>query len=782
MPSYRELILGTAGLLHYWPLDEAAGPTAEDDAGGNDGTYGAATTPGAPGVVNDGSTSTQFAFNDDSHVTITGASAPAAPYTLELWMASSSVGGGGPLFTRDGREGLQIVTGDPNPSDADLSCSRDLDGDSTWVTRTQLFNHDAGAHYVAVTVAGDGSTLIYRDGAALSATSFQSGGPDADGVMRIGNTGGPGWSHFGGRIGHVALYGRALTGEEIASRMAPGGHARRVDAGGVRGPRLQVRVGERDLTNQVAGLSFSAADPGGFQACGFQLPQDLRVDLADRVSVRDGADVAWDGRVSEFTSRSKGSEGTTEVACEGFGARLRDDTMSMVYIDQDLTAWRGGSPTRRDTLEAGGFSISEPQVHHAKKSAAPQLVCEIEGDWAAADRPACEALYDAGPGNSIGSVYYAWKRNNKIGSGSAWQWQVYATKDDDTFEDVEGTPDLDSAGPGAGRLHLKLGQRFAIVSFAWVGGAVSGVPNRKYRLQWTRLAVYGNHGLPLRGDQEPRGFYPSDIISHAVSQVTGITPGRIEEASSFIVPQAVYSEPVPPEDIIDEMCDLMGWHWGVWEPESGLDPEARPRFDFHPPPAEATCSVARRACSDMDITLRLQDAYSVAEISWQDPAGGEHLAITRLENQLLADAGIDRTLSLDLGTAAGATAELYGRQVLALTDFQARGAGSITLPSHVQVPGGGPKPAYLLRPGKDRLQILDVDPATHRDAVFRISRLETSIGDDGAPQTRAELDAGSNLVDVVNARLALSEYVNPGKGKGGKKRRRKKKKHKRNRR
>ena len=45
---------------------------------------------------------------------------------------------------------------------------------------------------------------------------------------------------------------------------------------------------------------------------------------------------------------------------------------------------------------------------------------------------------------------------------------------------------------------------------------------------------------------------------------------------------------------------------------------------------------------------------------------------------------------------------------------------------------------------------------TIRRDVFRISRVETTVAKDGSMSTRAELDNGTNLLEVLQARLQTS--------------------------
>jgi hypothetical protein len=146
-----------------------------------------------------------------------------------------------------------------------------------------------------------------------------------------------------------------------------------------------------------------------------------------------------------------------------------------------------------------------------------------------------------------------------------------------------------------------------------------------------------------------------------------------------------------------------------------------------------------------------------------------------LANPQLNEAGVaTRTLLLDMGVGSAAAATTFANFALALSQNAARAAGQATLPVSVRLPGGGHKPACLIRPGADRLRITDLldagpllDLGTVRRDVFRISRVETTVGKDGTPSTRVELDSGSNLLETLQARLAIAAGVVGSGASGG---------------
>jgi hypothetical protein len=99
--------------------------------------------------------------------------------------------------------------------------------------------------------------------------------------------------------------------------------------------------------------------------------------------------------------------------------------------------------------------------------------------------------------------------------------------------------------------------------------------------------------------------------------------------------------------------------------------------------------------------------------------------------------------------------------MLLLSQSQARGGGSATLPLSVMDMSGAQRPSYTLRPGRDKLRISGLSnlrsagPLSETQDVFRVKRTETSVERGGLIRTRIEFDGGTNLTDVLNARLSV---------------------------
>lgn len=524
---------------------------------------------------------------------------------------------------------------------------------------------------------------------------------------------------------------------------------------GLRG--MQVLVGGRDLTSRCDSLVFSAVDNGGFEICTLGLPSADRPLKGTPVIIRQGLSVAWMGRVAELADHSSHAHATKTVGCEGHQAVLKDTQLQMLYVDRDLSQWKPPSVQRLIDLTSvhqrqGSFTVGTDA-----RTNSPALVQELADDWEKPWVPIVESWYDAGPGNLIAYLYLA--LTCSVEAAESWGEVALTCADD-----------VGTGFAGSGNLHPttteyfipQLAQRFAFLQH-YFATSPGGSPGGKYLANW-RLAVYGNHGLPGRG-AAPVGFYPSDIARHALSQVGGISAGVIEDSVGYIAPHVVYRTPTNVDTVINDMAKLMGWTWGVWGPATAFGDA--PRLDFRAPPTDATCVVSKAECDELDITSRLGDLYDTCVVSYTDGAGTLGQVTVRLPNAQLYEAGItDRTLQLAAGMSTEAAAGELGLAALLLSQIAARGAGQVTLPSSVRLLGGGSKPSALLRPGSDRLRITDLidggpllEQGTSRRDVFRISRVETTVGKDGVASTRAELDNGVNLLETLQARLALAAGV-----------------------
>jgi hypothetical protein len=516
---------------------------------------------------------------------------------------------------------------------------------------------------------------------------------------------------------------------------------------------LRLIIGSDDLTVLLdEGATWSATDPGGFEAASFQFPKDLpQLIRGQYVRLDSGLGVAWEGRVSQV-QRSLGNR--TTINCEGYGALLKDEAASMVFVDRDLTRWGQPSVSRQIALVSANKGLGTSQVQADTTNGSPALAQVISGAWVSPNLPLVESWYDAGPANLISQIYYS--TNPSVSLGAGWEAFVLLCSNDvaAAFEQSGNVANTTTGYFAPGTPY-----RYGLLQFEYVAGA-GGSDGAQVSENWHNLAAYGNHGLPGRGT-DPVGFYPSDIFGWIVSQIPGLQPGVIQQTdeSNFILPHSVYYTPVNLDQIAGDMATAQGWHWGVWESLSPLTGDPRPRADFRPRPAsgEFTAFCHRDACDTLDIREDLGQQFNIAVVNFSDVAGVQQSVTVTADNPILDEAGIaSRALVLNGGTMTPATAAVFGGEALAITNIQARVAGSADIVSPIDGPSG-PMAPWMLRPGIDRLRIGDA-PSTDafgQMSDYPITRVESSISSSGITVS-VELGSGANLVETLNARLAAA--------------------------
>ena len=320
--------------------------------------------------------------------------------------------------------------------------------------------------------------------------------------------------------------------------------------------------------NIPSGVRFSTTMPGGFESADATLPRRPDTTYADLepfstlVIYGPGGAVAGEFRL-ERAPRTSGNQMSVTPSAVGWQAHLEDDKSAKeVYVDRDLQRW--GSPSaRRRNAALATFGATDAQVAPGADSL-PALRTVVPGPWTVAPgRPLSEAWYDAN-GVVLGSLYYAWTKGPNTNSADAnWEWYARLA-DDDIATSADTTANLRAAGPGSGTLTATAADRkFARVMFFYlnVANAASGV---EYNIDWTTLAVFGNHGLTKRGTAPNEGFYASDIVGHAVSAFAPLLNTDIQD-SRYIVQQAAYLEPTSPAEIVRDVTRFGLQDWGVWE-------------------------------------------------------------------------------------------------------------------------------------------------------------------------------------------------------------------------
>lgn len=514
---------------------------------------------------------------------------------------------------------------------------------------------------------------------------------------------------------------------------------------------LTVTIGSKNVTGDVDRITYSTVDPGGFEAA--QVSLRAGVDppaLGAIVRIYEGLTVAWWGRVEEAGAADRDGRAPLEIGAVGHGAALKDDTYSMLYVDRDMSRWRPSTLAR----QISQASLSRPQGAINMQADATGLTWQLPPS-SLANGEIDEMQYDAGPSLTVAYAMYRGRRQ-----GSDWtKFEAANLYAGDTpsgaFDGYSLTADNTLRTTAA----FSTVRRWLLMYVFNSSGAAT-TPAAGTVQSFDRFAAYGNHGLTRRAvASEVDGFYASDIARDvAVGTINGTTiaAGPIDTASSFIVQQAVYPRNTR-EEIVRDMGLAAGFHWGVWEPEGF---EATPRFWFTSYPSAPTATVAREDCDRAPAPQRLSEVHNNIIVQYTDGDGLEQEASLLGIDHPLMPAGMSRDLVVSAGQATAATAAALAQLVAAQEIANAKGAGAVTLPAAVRVPGAGLKPACLLKAGRDRLRITDLPnpgPVTESDTrrfdTFRVRRTSTSAERGQQPVTTVELDAGLALTEVLQARM-----------------------------
>lgn len=527
---------------------------------------------------------------------------------------------------------------------------------------------------------------------------------------------------------------------------------------------LRLIIGREDASFLLdSNATFANVDPGGFESASFAIPKDMPDTLRGTyVRLDSGLGVAFEGRVSQI-QRSLGSK--TAIQCEGYGALFKDQAASCVFVDRDLTRWIAPSYTRQNALVSANYQLQSSQVAADPTSSTPALVQSVVDSWASPNMPICEAWYDSGPENLLAKIYYTWSQQNANDGGVGWRDIVNLSSNADASGTLEGTANLNSAGPVSGYFSPATALRFAFLQH-YYSVTPAGSMGSTYRAYWHSLAAYGNHGLTGRGS-DPVGFYPSDIFGWILNQIPGLQAGVIPQtdATGYIIPHSAYYLPVTLDQMVGDMSIISGWHWGVWESLSPLTGNATPRADFRPRPQPGawTAYCYRKDCDTLDITEDLSQQFDKCVVTFTDVAGVDGAATVTIDNPILDQAGIpSRTLVLNGGTMDQASAALFAAEALALTNSQARVSGSADVIAAIN---GGTRPAWMLKAGIDRLRIMDVPSVDAFGSLsdFPIKRVECSLSPEGW-KTSVELGLGASLVESLQARLAAATALSANGG------------------
>ena len=501
---------------------------------------------------------------------------------------------------------------------------------------------------------------------------------------------------------------------------------------------------EADDADVPYDISWDTQIPGGFGAASITLPKPANLYADDKRLFSDvviygrGGRTLYEGYV---TAVPQVGAQEIQLQCSGWSTTLdRVQTFREIFVDRDLGRWGEMSAQRRINLrglsrfQTGSFS-TEPN-----DSASPTLTLRTPNGSVVTG---IETWYDAGAGNGIGSIYYEWTAHNN----ASWYLGVFATIDhvDSSGSSSSGDLVTGSTFSGSGTL-AAVGQRYGFLTFFWNGSVPFGTEGTEYAATFSNLAVYGNHGLTLRGS-DPKGVYASDVVGYVIQQAPLSTDTSSIEPTTFVIPHLIYPEDVSLRQVIEEVTALGGSSnvpndWGVYEDRT---------FFWRSPGSYGRTwrvrrdQIATATSEGPDADLRVAGV----KVNYQDAAGTTKSVGPIGSN---ADYETNELLDIDPDNPARRIPNAYAVESVGITSQE--GAvnigklilnernrlvwrGSIELQGEVTDQNGNPYPVALVRAG-DQIVIeddADVTPKPIQSTAYNHSSLSLSASVGARPDS-----------------------------------------------
>ena len=498
---------------------------------------------------------------------------------------------------------------------------------------------------------------------------------------------------------------------------------------------------EADDADVPYDISWDTQIPGGFGAASITLPKPANLYADDKRLFSDvviygrGGRTLYEGYV---TAVPQVGAQEIQLQCSGWSTVLdRIQTFREIFVDRDLGRWGETSRTRRLALDAIGFAgVNSPSVEPDSTNGLPALT--LTASEGAVD-PHPEALYDAGAGNLVAQIYYDFTSI----APSTFELKV-GIGDNDSFSATTATADLITTTnqSATGTYAPTNPGRIGFLSFLFVGTVSGGDKSVSFR----NLAVYGNHGLTLRGS-DPKGVYASDVVGYVLQQAPLSTDTSSIEPTTFVIPHLIYPEDVSLRQVIEEVTALGGSSnvpndWGVydnkvffWRSPGSYGRTWRVRRD----------QIATATSEGPDADLRVAGV----KVNYQDAAGTTKSVGPIGSN---ADYETDELVDIDPDNPARRIPGAYAVESVGITSQE--GAvnigklilnernrlvwrGSVELQGEVTDQNGNPYPVALVRAG-DQIVIeddADVTPKPIQSTAYNHSSLSLSASVGARPDS-----------------------------------------------
>jgi PKD repeat protein len=211
------------GARGHWPLGERTGAVAYDWAGASDLTLGSGVTLGRSGALaGDADTAARFSGTSSGLAASQTRILGPQTFSVEAWFSTTSTRGGkivGFGSSASGTSGsydrhVYMDTGGRVHFGVYPGTQRTVNGSARY--------NDGRWHHVVATLGADGMRL-YVDGALVGSRADTTSAQSYSGYWRVGgDTSWSGAAWFNGQIDEVAVYGKALPADVVASHHSLG--------------------------------------------------------------------------------------------------------------------------------------------------------------------------------------------------------------------------------------------------------------------------------------------------------------------------------------------------------------------------------------------------------------------------------------------------------------------------------------------------------------------------------------------------------------------------------
>lgn len=511
---------------------------------------------------------------------------------------------------------------------------------------------------------------------------------------------------------------------------------------------------EPDAANRPQNIQFGSTLMNGFANGACALSRNINHAYAD-LGVFDtlrfvglNGRVAYEGRGSRFP-REANTVHRINAEAVGWMTHAKDTPILFLGVDQNMQSWGQMTAARQEALQTGGYAPKGPGTVMWDKT----LSQSFDGTWVAGELPICEAWFDAGPGQSIGAIYYSSAPGANVGDANPdFVWSANTAEDTLATVALVGTGSLSGAPANSGTLTITdAGKRYGVVQFYHT--APGGAADTQWNVDWTTLQVIGAHGIPLQG-AGPYGLLGSDLIAYLASIAAPLLDTSRIEPTQHPIDQFAFRDLTTPYDMwlvanqyerrnlavwegrqlfYDPLPDVSALQTADWVLRSDHNNNLRRGYDGPTADGQANGAIVR------------YQNIATGQAEMIDPTTNPELAVT--DTRIAANrAGLRMWQPIQLpnpNTPAGAAK--IGAAALAEFNRQ-RTPGRFAVTGHLQDAAGNWHQGWVPRAGETIMLAEDDDDPIR--VVY-----EASWNHDSRELT-INADAGSRTIDAILADMA----------------------------